>query len=50
MLRGERGRSYLEKIVQLQIPLPVTFTEELGALFDAELKEICSELGLTEDP
>jgi hypothetical protein len=33
----ERGQAYLEKIVQLQIPLPVTFSEELANLLRAEL-------------
>ena len=35
--RDERGRAYLEKIVQLQIPLPVTFDEEISQLIAAEL-------------
>jgi hypothetical protein len=33
----ERGQAYLEKIVQLQIPLPVTFAEELAKLLRSEL-------------
>ena len=44
--RNERGRSYLEKIVQLQIPLPVTFNEEIERLLTAELTSLASEVGL----
>ncbi|HEX6980615.1 MAG TPA: KAP family NTPase [Alphaproteobacteria bacterium] len=33
----ERGRSYLEKIVQLQIPLPIVLPEELKRLLCAEI-------------
>lgn len=35
--RAERGRVYLEKIVQFQIPLPVALDEELNELLLAEL-------------
>lgn len=33
----ERGRGYLEKIVQLQIPLPVTFSDEVGRFLTESL-------------
>ena len=33
----ERGRLYLEKIVQYQIPIPITLRSELEALLNAEL-------------
>lgn len=35
--REESGRAYLEKIVQLQIPLPLTFPEEIGEMISDEL-------------
>jgi len=41
---GDRGNAYLEKIVQLQIPLPVSLNDEMRALFFAEL-EALSEAG-----
>lgn len=44
--RDERGRAYLEKIVQLQIPLPITFTEELTRLLNAEMATLREELEL----
>jgi KAP-like P-loop domain-containing protein len=47
--REERGRAYLEKIVQLQIPLPVTFSEELGLLFTVELDALRNEVGIPAD-
>ncbi len=34
--QAARGRAYLEKIVQLQIPVPLATPDELGALVDAE--------------
>ena len=34
---SERGRAYLEKIVQFQVPLPVTFEREVCKLILAEL-------------
>lgn len=40
----ERGRSYLEKIVQLQVPIPVAFREELQDLLLEELKPIWTAL------
>ena len=36
----KRGQAYLEKIVQMQIPLPITFAEEMGRLLRAELRRI----------
>jgi energy-coupling factor transporter ATP-binding protein EcfA2 len=44
--RDERGKGYLEKIVQLQIPLPVTFDDEITRLLIADLRALTSELGL----
>jgi hypothetical protein len=46
---AERGRAYLEKIVQLQIPLPVTFDMEIVRLLSAELIPLQQELHLPED-
>jgi energy-coupling factor transporter ATP-binding protein EcfA2 len=46
--RMDRGRSYLEKIVQLQIPIPVTFSEEIIRLLNAELTALQKELRLPE--
>jgi hypothetical protein len=46
--RAERGRAYLEKIVQLQIPLPVIFGEEIIRLLSAELTPLQHELHLPE--
>lgn len=42
----ERGRAYLEKIVQLQIPLPITMPDEVARLVTGELKSLSHELGL----
>lgn len=47
--RDARGRGYLEKIVQLQIPLPITFADEIGRLLNADLRELSSELRLPEN-
>jgi hypothetical protein len=47
--RTERGRAYLEKIVQLQIPLPVTFAEELSRLLSADLTRLQRELCLPDN-
>jgi energy-coupling factor transporter ATP-binding protein EcfA2 len=44
--RLDRGRSYLEKIVQLQIPIPVTFADEIKRLLIAEIKAIEGQLRL----
>jgi predicted KAP-like P-loop ATPase len=38
----ERGRAYLEKIVQLQIPLPYTLPEEIKTFLIVELEQISS--------
>jgi hypothetical protein len=44
--RDARGRGYLEKIVQLQIPLPATFPEEIVRLLSADLRALRAELKL----
>ena len=36
----DRGRDYLEKIVQLQVPIPVITADELAAVLRGELKRI----------
>ena len=38
----ERGRTYLEKIVQLQFPLPILMDDEIHRLIDADLDELCA--------
>lgn len=43
-----RGRSYLEKIVQHQIPLPVAFDDELTALAGALIASIKNDLNLPD--
>ena len=45
----ERGRGYLEKIVQIQIPLPVTFSDEVGRILTADLKLLNEELQLPQE-
>lgn len=45
----DRGRAYLEKIVQLQIPLPVIFSNELARLLANELSALKSQLRLPEN-
>lgn len=47
--REERGRAYLEKIVQLQIPLPVIFGDEIIKLLNGELMALQSELRLPDN-
>ena len=42
----ERGRLYLEKIVQLQLPLPITFHEEVVRMLTAELEALQADLEL----
>jgi len=37
----ERGRAYLEKIVQLQFPLPILMDDEIHRLIEADLDELC---------
>ncbi|MBB3020844.1 energy-coupling factor transporter ATP-binding protein EcfA2 [Microvirga lupini] len=46
--REERGRAYLEKIVQLQLPLPITFADEITRLLNAEIATLASELSIPE--
>jgi predicted KAP-like P-loop ATPase len=41
--KSERGRAYLEKIVQLQIPLPVLIDDELHGLIEADLDALSAE-------
>ena len=38
----ERGRAYLEKIVQLQVPLPVLIDDEIHRLIEADLDDLCA--------
>jgi hypothetical protein len=45
----ERGRQYLEKIVQLQIPIPVTFASEIRAIIMSEVSAVRVEAGLPEN-
>jgi hypothetical protein len=45
----DRGRAYLEKIVQLQIPLPVIFSNELAGLLATELTTLQAQLRLPEN-
>jgi predicted KAP-like P-loop ATPase len=47
--RDERGHAYLEKIVQLQIPLPETLSEEIARLLLAELAVLKSEIHIPEN-
>jgi hypothetical protein len=47
--RLTRGRGYLEKIVQHQIPLPVILNEELTSLAKAAIERIKTDLGLPND-
>ncbi len=44
-----RGRAYLEKIVQLQIPLPVIFDNEVSRLLTADLYDLKTKLQLPEN-
>jgi hypothetical protein len=45
----KRGSAYLEKIVQLQIPLPVIFGDELVKLLNAELEKLAPAQGMPAD-
>jgi predicted KAP-like P-loop ATPase len=45
----DRGRAYLEKIVQLQIPLPVIFSNELARLLATELTALQAQLRLPDN-
>lgn len=47
--RVERGRVYLEKIVQFQISLPVTFDEELKDLLLAEMGKLVVDVALPNE-
>lgn len=38
----ERGRAYLEKIVQLQVPLPILMDDEIHRLIEADLDDLCA--------
>src|SRR5262249_12542348 len=49
MVAEERGRSYLEKIVQLQIPLPITLPNEIERLLISELIAIEAHMSLPEN-
>jgi predicted KAP-like P-loop ATPase len=46
---GDRGRGYLEKIVQFQIPLPIAFEDEIGQLISADLVNLQAELDLPDN-
>jgi hypothetical protein len=46
--RAARGRGYLEKIVQLQVPLPITLDEEIARVIASELLAIQTKLRLPE--
>lgn len=46
---SDRGLSYLEKIVQYQIPLPVTFPGELHRLLERALDTIAQDRALPAD-
>ncbi len=46
--RIERGRAYLEKIVQFQITLPATLEPELNSLLSTELSMLASDVGLPD--
>lgn len=45
---SERGAAYLEKIVQLEIPLPIALVEEIAALLEAELTALAQSHTLPE--
>lgn len=47
--RAERGKAYLEKIVQLQIPVPIMLEEEILKLIESSLLPILVELGAPKD-
>lgn len=44
----KRGRAYLEKIVQLQIPLPTIFANEVAELLTNELQMLKDQLALPD--
>lgn len=41
-----RGRNYLEKIVQFQIPLPTIFPHEMGEFINRDLQQLTEQLKL----
>jgi hypothetical protein len=43
---AERGRAYLEKIVQLQIPIPILTREECRHILDRDLAAVATDLAL----
>ena len=45
----ERGRSYLEKIVQFQIPLPIILDQEITQLINAALRPLQSGIQIPEN-
>ena len=45
----QRGQAYLEKIVQYQIPLPLSLPEELRALWQTELNAVSTTVNLPRD-
>src|SRR5690606_24484909 len=47
--RNARGRAYLEKIVQLQIPLPAILEIELEHLLFSELNALKDRLNISHD-
>jgi hypothetical protein len=47
--KRESGRAYLEKIVQLQIPIPVTFDNEIIRLLTANLNALETALQLPQN-
>ncbi len=47
--REIRGSAYLEKIVQLQLPLPAVFGEELIRLLNAELAKLPTTQGMPKE-
>lgn len=44
-----RGRAYLEKIIQYQIPLPILLSAELSDLLDAEIERLESAVEISPD-
>ncbi|MEQ9487592.1 MAG: KAP family NTPase [Alphaproteobacteria bacterium] len=45
---AERGRAYLEKIIQLQVALPILFDEEIRLLLEAELNSVRTDTSLPD--
>lgn len=44
----QRGQAYLEKIVQLQIPLPLTFDAEIRELLLSDMERLVADVGLPD--